>query len=91
MWGVSPPVAGAFDHDLVARCSSRCVPRPYEGSGHCGPDGVMSAVVRASDTLQALHVDGVGRADGRLQFGAAGNALGHGSHLRRSGSLPELW
>ena len=34
-------------------------------------------VVLAGDAVQALDVDGVGNADGRLQFGAAGNAAGH--------------
>ena len=42
-----------------------------------GPDDVMAAVVLAADPVQALHVDGVGSADGRFQFGAAGNAIGH--------------
>ena len=42
----------------------------------------MAAVVLAADAVEGFHVDGMGRADGRLQFGAAGNTLGHGSHLR---------
>ena len=43
-------------------------------SSHRGPDDVMPAVVLSGDAVQALHVDGVGCADGRFQFGAAGNA-----------------
>ena len=50
--------------------------------GHGGPDDVVAAVVLAGDAVEALHVDGVGSADGWLQFGAAGNTLGHGSYLR---------
>ena len=54
--------------------------------GHGGPDDV-AAVVPAGDAVEGLDVDGVGRADGRLQFGAAGNAAGHGSHLRMIGGV----
>ena len=53
-----------------------------DAGGHRGPDDVVAAVVLAADAIEGLHVDGVRRADGRLQFGAAGNALGHGVHLR---------
>ena len=35
----------------------------------------MTPVVLAADPVQALHVDRVGSAYGRLQFGAAGNAV----------------
>ena len=37
----------------------------------------LVAVVLAGDPVQALHVDGVWDVDGRLKFGAAGNAAGH--------------
>ena len=47
-----------------------------------GPDDVVAAVIPAGDAVQAPDVDGVGSADGRLQFSAAGNAAGHGFHLR---------
>ena len=40
--------------------------------------------------VEGLDVDGVGRADGRLQLGAAGNALGHGSHLRMMGRVNRI-
>ena len=43
---------------------------------------MLAAVVLADDAVQRLDVDGVGHTHGRLQFGAAGNAVGHGSHLR---------
>ena len=37
---------------------------------HRGPDDVVAAVVLAADADRVtLHVDGVGSADGRLQFG----------------------
>ena len=53
-----------------------------DAGGGRRPDDVVAAVVLAGDAVQALDVDGVGCADGRFQFGAAGNAAGHGSHLR---------
>ena len=47
-------------------------------AGNCrGLDDVMTTVVLAADTVQALGVDGVGHANGRLEFLAAGNAVGH--------------
>ncbi len=46
-----------------------------DAGDHCGPDDVISAVVLAGDSVQALHVDGVESADGRFQLRAAGNAL----------------
>ena len=45
------------------------------------PDDVVSAVVLAGDAVEGLDVDGMGNANGRFQLGAAGKALGHGSHL----------
>ena len=53
-----------------------------DAGGHDGPDDVMAAVALAGDPVEALHIDGVGYADGRFQFRAAGNAAGHGLHLR---------
>ena len=47
-----------------------------DAGGHGGPDDVVAAVVLAGDAVQTLDVDGVGCADGRFQFGAAGNAAG---------------
>ena len=58
-----------------------------DAGDHRGPDDVVAAVVLAADPVQAFDVDGVGRADGRFQFGAAGNAAGHGSHLRVIGGV----
>ena len=49
---------------------------------HRGPDDVVAAVVLTGDAIEALHVDGVGNSNGRLQFLSAGNAAGHGSHLQ---------
>ena len=51
---------------------------------------MVASVVLAGDALQRLHVDGVGRANGRLQFGAAGDALGHGSRLRMIGRVDPI-
>ena len=39
------------------------------------------AVVLTGDTVQGLHVDGVGRPGRGLQFGPTGDAAGHGFHL----------
>lgn len=39
-----------------------------DAGGHRGPDDVVAAVVLAGDAVQCLHVDGMRRADGRLQF-----------------------
>ena len=53
-----------------------------EIGGYGGPDDVVAAVVLAADAVELLVVDGVGHTYGRLQLGAAGNTLGHRSHLR---------
>ena len=52
-----------------------------DAGGHRGFDDVVPAVVLAADPVQALHVNGVGDTYGRLRFGSAGSALGHGFHL----------
>ena len=52
-----------------------------DAGGRRSPDDVVSAVVLAGDAVEGLDVDGVGSANGRFQLGAAGNAVGHGSHL----------
>lgn len=52
---------------------------------------VVTAVVLTADLIEGLDVDRVRGAYGRLRFRAAGNAAGHVSHLRRSGSLPEVY
>ena len=56
-----------------------------DAGGHRGFDdavpAVVPAVVLAADPVQALHVNGVGDTYGRLRFGNAGSALGHGFDL----------
>ena len=53
-----------------------------DAGSHRGPDDVVAAVILSRDAVELLHEDGGGCAYGRLQLGAAGNALGHGAHLR---------
>ena len=52
-----------------------------DAGGHGGPDDVVAAVVLTADAVEGLDVDGMGRAHGRIQFGAAGNALRRGLHV----------
>ena len=49
-----------------------------DAGGHRGPDDVVSAVALAPDAMEGLDADGVGSMDRRIQFGAAGNAVGDG-------------
>ena len=53
-----------------------------DASGHRGLDDVVAAVILAGDAVQTFHVDGVWNAGRWFQFGASGNAAGHGSHFR---------
>ena len=39
-----------------------------DAGGHVRPDDVVAAVLLVADAVQRLDVDGVGDADGRLQF-----------------------
>ena len=48
-----------------------------DAAGHGSPDDMAAAVVLAADVVEGLDVDDVESADGRFQFGAAGNAVGH--------------
>ena len=69
------PFAG-MDDDAPAHQPVRGRPCFDDDSGgHAGPDDVVTAVVLAGDTVQALHVDGVGRVQGWLKPSAAGKRL----------------
>lgn len=61
----------------------------YDGTS-VGSDGMVAAVVLAGDAVEALHLDRVGCADGRLQLGAAGRAFRDGSHLRAIGDVNRI-